>query len=145
MVVESPTGRTLDHREYLEDPNRPLTIRERQERIRKGLEKANAESETNLHKRHLSKSSLIRNSKSKLNLNGNSKSKLNLNGSSTSTSDSRRVEGDAAGARNGTVNEAPVWRLGAFEEKRIEEGKKEWEAKHEKKRRECRLHRLFWQ
>ena len=139
----------MDHREFLEDPNRPLTIRERQERIRQGLEKANADgvSDTSPRRRHLSKSSLIRSSKSMLNLNGNSKSKVNLvNGLTTvvSRNDGQRLERTGTQVSSG-ANEAPVRTLGSFEEKRIADGKREWQTRQEKRRRQCKIHRLFWQ
>ncbi|KAI9854241.1 MAG: hypothetical protein M1830_006549 [Pleopsidium flavum] len=36
-LVESPSGHLLEPHEYLDHPDRPLTIRERQDRIREGL------------------------------------------------------------------------------------------------------------
>jgi len=38
MLVESPSGRTLKPQEFLNDPNRPLAIRERQESIIRAVE-----------------------------------------------------------------------------------------------------------
>ena len=43
MLIESPSGRLLDTNAYLAHPNRPLTIRERQEFIKQALEKAESE------------------------------------------------------------------------------------------------------
>ncbi|MCJ1258286.1 hypothetical protein MMC24_006117 [Lignoscripta atroalba] len=38
LLVQSPSGNILDHKTFLEYPNRPLTIAERQERIVAGVE-----------------------------------------------------------------------------------------------------------
>lgn len=59
MLIESPSGRLLDTNAYLAHPNRPLTIRERQEFIKQALEKAESEKpQSRLRSSRLAKSSL---------------------------------------------------------------------------------------
>ena len=188
-MVESPSGRMLDHQAFLLHPNRPLTIRERQEAIRLNLERADAAEKAQKLERSLrtkpsrvfsslsgpknrpsianlrSTMSVPRHQPSKANLNSSSNapraqlSTINLNSSfntprpqrstpnlNSSFNAVRSQPTDAYLASTSTLNDqddtiAPALHVGAFEQAKIEEGKREWEEKRaakEEKKRKCR-------
>ena len=155
-MVESPSGRLLDHQAYLLHPNRPLTIRERQEAIRLNLERAEAAEKAQKLERSLrAKPSRVfsslngpKNRPSNANLHSAynaprpQPSAVNLNSSFNTV---RHPPSAANLASTSTLNVQddaiiPARSIGAFEQAKIEEGKREWEEKQvakEGKKRKC--------
>ena len=171
-MVESPSGRLLDHQAFLLHPDRPLTIRERQEAIRLNLERADAaekaqklerslrakpsrmfsslsgprnrSSNANLHStftvpRHQASAATLRSS---FNAVRPQPSTANL---SSSFNAIRHQPSTTNFASTSTLNvqddtTAPSRPIGAFEQAKIDEGKRDWEEKRatkEEKKTKC--------
>jgi hypothetical protein len=141
-LVESPSGTMLGAHEFISRPNRPLAIRERQESIRRAIEKAQRQERSRIalrpphpvrnmplaHERNGSKGSISSQGSSYYSDNGSRKGSATSN---YSDYDSRKGSdtsyySDGSG-RNGSSGS--IGTIGSFESSKIEEGRRAYEAK----------------
>ena len=120
-LVESPSGNLLGAQEFLDHPNRPLAIRERQEHIRVAIQQVEMEARMKREAEEMEESSRKMSK-------GSKSSKSRKGSASTCNSGHQRNMSDFSLHRSGRNDS-----IKSFEDQKIEEGRLAYEATMERK------------